>query len=170
MVISAVDPEERNLIFSLVFSTSPQVVLSSDGHLEWEAGRNETVRVEVSVTDECSARTVKDFELSLISCHCQHGGKCIPDSDKPRGQGHYKCACAAGYAGDVCEFQIDECRSSPCLHGKCEDMVNGYVCHCTLGYRYVTVVAYEVLINSCANSLFDHSDNKKLIRKLVIIA
>ena len=30
--------------------------------------------------------------------------------------------------------EINECGSSPCLHGKCEDKINGYQCHCLAGY------------------------------------
>lgn len=29
---------------------------------------------------------------------------------------------------------IDECSSSPCVHGTCSDRVNGYVCNCMPGY------------------------------------
>ena len=30
--------------------------------------------------------------------------------------------------------EINECGSSPCLHGDCEDKINGYQCHCLAGY------------------------------------
>lgn len=29
---------------------------------------------------------------------------------------------------------IDECASSPCVHGSCEDLVAGYNCSCEAGY------------------------------------
>lgn len=29
---------------------------------------------------------------------------------------------------------INECESSPCVHGSCMDQVNRYVCECTPGY------------------------------------
>ena len=28
----------------------------------------------------------------------------------------------------------DECASSPCVHGECWDLVNGYTCSCNSGY------------------------------------
>ncbi len=30
--------------------------------------------------------------------------------------------------------EIDECDSSPCLNGQCEDQVNGYDCICQPGW------------------------------------
>lgn len=32
---------------------------------------------------------------------------------------------------------IDECASSPCVHGNCTYQVNGYVCECIPGYTGV---------------------------------
>ena len=29
---------------------------------------------------------------------------------------------------------INECESGPCVHGSCNDNVNGYMCSCTGGY------------------------------------
>ena len=39
--------------------------------------------------------------------------------------------------GPRCEVDIDECSSSPCLHGTCIDQVNGFKCHCLAGYSGV---------------------------------
>ena len=29
---------------------------------------------------------------------------------------------------------IDECASQPCVHGECEDRVDGFTCHCDAGW------------------------------------
>ena len=34
-------------------------------------------------------------------------------------------------------IDIDECASSPCVHGNCTDKVNGYICNCVPGYTGV---------------------------------
>lgn len=39
------------------------------------------------------------------------------------------------FPGVQCETDIDECASDPCMHGNCQDLVNGYVCRCHPGYR-----------------------------------
>ncbi|XP_078667248.1 uncharacterized protein LOC144909067 [Branchiostoma floridae x Branchiostoma belcheri] len=45
------------------------------------------------------------------------------------------CSCQAGYEGDLCNIDIDECASNPCQNGgTCQDGVNSYHCHCQVGY------------------------------------
>lgn len=38
-------------------------------------------------------------------------------------------------AGDECDVDVDECASWPCLNGgRCQDLPNGFQCHCPDGY------------------------------------
>lgn len=44
------------------------------------------------------------------------------------------CFLFAGFSGEMCQINIDECSSTPCLNGaKCIDLPNGYDCECAEG-------------------------------------
>uniref|UniRef100_A0A3B3Z6Z6 EGF-like domain-containing protein n=1 Tax=Periophthalmus magnuspinnatus TaxID=409849 RepID=A0A3B3Z6Z6_9GOBI len=51
------------------------------------------------------------------------------------GTGNYTCHCPAGYTGQNCTEDIDECLENPCVGHKsfCVNTVNGYTCHCPIG-------------------------------------
>ncbi|CAG9133694.1 unnamed protein product [Plutella xylostella] len=61
---------------------------------------------------------------------CAHGGHCADVRTQ------YTCACPAGYAGDHCELDIDECERHECQHGAtCRDGLAGYECLCADGFE-----------------------------------
>jgi len=48
----------------------------------------------------------------------------------------WSCVCADGWAGAVCEVNLDECASYPCANGgTCVDAIFAYSCVCAAGYR-----------------------------------
>ncbi|PIK49580.1 putative neurogenic locus notch-like protein 3 [Apostichopus japonicus] len=48
----------------------------------------------------------------------------------------YSCVCRAGFTGDRCETDIDECESSDCQNGAtCTDGIDDYTCECVTGYE-----------------------------------
>ncbi|XP_069869358.1 protein crumbs homolog 2 [Dipodomys merriami] len=75
---------------------------------------------------------------------CRHGGRCLQRSDPAlyqpgafdfRRAAGFWCRCPAGFEGEDCGVDVDECASRPCLHGgRCQDLPNGFQCHCPAGY------------------------------------
>ncbi|KAF7241028.1 hypothetical protein EYD10_12445 [Varanus komodoensis] len=59
---------------------------------------------------------------------CQHGGACQDLF------GAFRCACAPGWEGPLCETDTDDCAPGPCVHGRCVDEVGGFQCECHKGY------------------------------------
>ncbi|KAL3282925.1 hypothetical protein HHI36_006083 [Cryptolaemus montrouzieri] len=61
-------------------------------------------------------------------------------------------------SGDLCEIDLNECDSNPCLNnGTCLDAVNGYLCRCPSGYSGIHCEIDVAVCNStnetrCANS------------------
>src|SRR5690606_17622194 len=49
---------------------------------------------------------------------CQNGSSCTDGVDS------YTCGCLAGYDGDDCEININECAGVTCVHGTCVDGVD----------------------------------------------
>ncbi|XP_023794148.1 protein crumbs homolog 2 isoform X3 [Cyanistes caeruleus] len=46
----------------------------------------------------------------------------------------FRCGCSAGWAGQRCEDNIDDCQPSPCVHGDCVDAVADFQCECFRGF------------------------------------
>ena len=46
------------------------------------------------------------------------------------------CECDAGWEGEFCNEEIDECDPNPCLNGgTCVDGDNAFTCNCALGWE-----------------------------------
>lgn len=67
------------------------------------------------------------FTLTPLSSPA--GGLCLIHS------GMRMCSCRAGFTGQRCEININECAGNPCLNsGTCQDRINDYKCVCPAGY------------------------------------
>ena len=74
------------------------------------------------------ADLVNTLILCLVSALAMCTTNCSHFLDCESRHGLYHCNCQAGFTGPHCDINVDECSSSPCVHGKCEDGVNRYDC------------------------------------------
>ncbi|XP_056147027.1 protein crumbs homolog 2-like [Lampris incognitus] len=70
----------------------------------------------------CSSTPVCD------SNPCKNGGTCEDLFNK------FGCVCDAGWEGQLCQVDTDDCASRPCVHGKCKDFLADFECQCHPGY------------------------------------
>lgn len=47
----------------------------------------------------------------------------------------FNCSCSPGWEGELCETEINECFSAPCIYGTCKDLQAEYQCDCEPGYK-----------------------------------
>ncbi|CAG2187681.1 unnamed protein product [Mytilus edulis] len=97
--------------------------------------------VKIHITDSLNATsTVLTVQFVLMESPCQQG-VCTPKRNYPCRSVHrsvdfdknYICTCTPGYTGKYCTDEIDECQSSPCVPPYvCNDVLNGYICHCPI--------------------------------------
>ncbi|XP_038656647.1 protein eyes shut homolog isoform X3 [Scyliorhinus canicula] len=80
---------------------------------------------------------------------CENGGACVEERDLNTYPLGFRCACTRGYAGPRCESNINDCSTSPCLHGFCYDVVNGFYCLCSPGFAGMRC---DQNINDCINN------------------
>ncbi|XP_054480085.1 von Willebrand factor D and EGF domain-containing protein [Anoplopoma fimbria] len=138
---AASDPEGSALLFQL--EEGPKgALLSPAGLLIWrvpslpeEEGR-QTFRFTLS--DECNAQSSFTVEIGVVPCGCQNGGTCVTDVNVPAGSGKHLCVCPEGKQGDLCDRDVDGCRSAQCPAGKCISTAAGYRCECPAGLKGVT--------------------------------
>ncbi|XP_078574850.1 uncharacterized protein LOC144861039 [Branchiostoma floridae x Branchiostoma japonicum] len=128
---------------------SPGVMTYTDGssvsgQFQWSADEPTTsceLCAYLDSTDGYRARTDSCGERHHYVCQsdpkpcqiniCYNSGECSTCFN----DSYSVCSCLAGYTGDICNMDVDECASTPCQNGgTCINGVNSYHCHCTVGY------------------------------------
>uniref|UniRef100_A0A8C1PHJ8 Neurogenic locus notch homolog protein 1 n=1 Tax=Cyprinus carpio TaxID=7962 RepID=A0A8C1PHJ8_CYPCA len=99
--------------------------------------------------NRCRLTTGQTCEVDINECvrnpyPCSNGGVC---QDRVDG---FVCVCLAGFRGERCAEDIDECVSAPCRNGgNCTDCVNSYTCSCPVGFSGINC---EINTPDCTES------------------
>ncbi|XP_067654361.1 fibropellin-1-like [Haliotis asinina] len=104
-------------------------------------------------------RSSIDLQLKVFCDAHYYGQECLkfckPADDET---GHYTCDSITGdkicLTGVVCEAEINECASNPCLNdGSCQDASAGFLCICLPGFtgRLCESDIKECISNPCLN-------------------
>ena len=100
----------------------------------------------------------KDCKKEILDCRrmddttfsCDHG-KCIADKEAMSGT----CECDAGYIGDRCSQDENECTSGShqCdpQHAECFNNVGSYTCRCKQGFMLDTSDTHAICSHECTN-------------------
>jgi len=57
------------------------------------------------------------------------------------------------YSGTLCEINIDDCESQPCINSTCLDLINNYTCACSPGLSGRNC---ERVLNECSSQPCQH--------------
>ncbi|XP_076073923.1 uncharacterized protein LOC143045353 isoform X3 [Mytilus galloprovincialis] len=95
-----------------------------------------TVSTGSSAANQC-------YDPKVCSNDICNNGTCEP---KDSGR-HFVCECFQGFIGAICDVNVQECDSNPCVNGDCVDEINSYTCTCYQGF---TGQNCETSINDCS--------------------
>ncbi|KAL4222208.1 hypothetical protein ACF0H5_018246 [Mactra antiquata] len=106
-------------------------------HYAPEYNGNMTLRMISNTTDGSFTPSVTlEMFVLLNPCvhgHCNHpllGEAGCNDTKRSKSFDDYVCVCDAGFKGQWCETEIDECYGEPCaLMFDCEDLIDAYRCN-----------------------------------------
>jgi len=78
-------------------------------------------------SSSCSYEPINyKIPIECLEKQCKNDATCLLDeNNKP------VCMCKKGFEGELCEKNVDDCASNPCMNnGVCVDGVDGYICKC----------------------------------------
>ncbi|KAK3598309.1 hypothetical protein CHS0354_029218 [Potamilus streckersoni] len=84
---------------------------------------------------KCNLKEEESFEDRCCNVICYNGGMVCMDNLSSSASCSKFCKCLDGFSGTCCTTNINDCWSSPCLHGgTCIDSLSSYRCSCPPGY------------------------------------
>ncbi|XP_017140739.1 protein crumbs isoform X1 [Drosophila miranda] len=110
--------------------------------------RTENVSVQLKAQFRLNTTRPDEGCILCFQTDCRNDGFCRAPSDE------YACTCQAGYEGDDCSIDIDECLNTVCKNnGTCINKVADFVCQCPEGFegRYCEQNIDECAMQPCQN-------------------
>lgn len=109
------------------------VLLENEPKCEPTTTAKETQK-QAQTEDACSI--APKVNAPLFNSPCYNGGSCNSTNNNNNNRQqlaslNYSCTCPTGFAGPLCEINIDDCVEHQCQNGAmCLDDVNSYKCVC----------------------------------------
>ncbi|XP_064605715.1 uncharacterized protein LOC135470608 [Liolophura sinensis] len=120
------------------------------GHYECNKTTGENICLPGWTGSNCATR-IPGFEDCSPDQNC-NSGTCVPQGANAS---QYYCCCDAGYTGDFCDQDVDECASNPCVNGgTCtQPQPNSFLCSCPLLFSGPTCERRKTCAdNPCLNN------------------
>lgn len=117
---------EDNAINGAVGSTKPERVV-------FVLLENDNCNSQKSYSPEDACVSAPKVNPPNFDSPCYNGGSCISNTRSSPGSisSEYSCLCPPGFAGSLCEINIDDCIEHQCQNGgMCVDGINSYKCLC----------------------------------------
>ncbi|XP_034117692.1 protein crumbs isoform X6 [Drosophila albomicans] len=108
----------------------------------------ENVSVQLQAQFRLNSSRPEEGCILCFQVDCKNGGYCNVPTEE------YACTCQAGYEGDDCATDIDECLNTHCENnGTCINQVANFYCQCQPGFegRYCEQNIDECATQPCHN-------------------
>ncbi|RUS79891.1 hypothetical protein EGW08_012369 [Elysia chlorotica] len=102
------------------------------GHYTCDVTDGSKICLDGWAGEHCNISISETFNCS--AAYCQYQGVCVQYGDR---SDQVYCCCHAGYAGERCEEDVDECATDPCRNGGVcvQGMPPLFSCQCPTGWK-----------------------------------